>query len=515
MKNIFSLLFSFITFSAFAQLSTQQIDSIANATLKAFEVPGIAVGIVKDGKLVHAKGYGVRSLKNNLPVDENTLFGIASNSKAFTAFALGMLVDEGKLNWDDKVTDIIPEFKLYDPYVTNSFTVRDLLSHRSGLGLGAGDLMFFPDENSFTRKEIIHNLRYLKPVSEFRSKYDYNNNMFIVAGEVLAKVSGFSWEEFIESRIMKPLGLTSSKASWARANKNPNVIDAHVEFDGKVQPIPHDWSETANAAGGIMSNISDLSKWLTMLMNEGKLPDGKQLISKKTLDELWSAQTIIPVKYKNTYNTHFAAYGLGWRLSDVNGYKEVGHTGGLLGTVTQVTLIPELNLGIIVLTNQQAGAAFLAITNSVKDAYLGNPLKKWVSDYSNLVTTNDLKNISIEKAVYNTIDSSNKTPAYKLLNKSSFTGTFTDDWFGEITIENVGGKLQFVSAKSSKLKGELLFYKGNTFVVRWYNRSLDADAYVMFNLDKNGIAQTFTMEAISPKTDFSFDFQDLNFKRKE
>ena len=176
MKKIFLIVFAFVLFKTQAQpLSSPQIDSLTELVRKTFDVPGIAVAVVKDGKVIHAKGYGVRSLNNNLPVDENTLFGIASNSKAFTAAGLAMMVDAGKLNWDDKVIDYIPEFRMYDPYVTNAFTIRDLLTHRSGLGLGAGDLMFFPDGNKFTKREIINNIRYLKKVSEFRTKYDYDN----------------------------------------------------------------------------------------------------------------------------------------------------------------------------------------------------------------------------------------------------------------------------------------------------------------------------------------------------
>ena len=194
-------------FFIYAQpISSPSIDSLVEKTLKTFDVPGIAVAVVKDGKIIHAKGYGVRSLNTKQKVDEHTLFGIASNSKAFTVAALGMLVDEGKLKWDDKVTDYIPEFKMYSPYVTEEFTIRDLLTHRSGLGLGAGDLMFWPDSNNFTIKDMIHNLRYLKQVSDFRTKYDYDNLLYIVAGEVVARVSGMSWEEFIRNRIMTASG---------------------------------------------------------------------------------------------------------------------------------------------------------------------------------------------------------------------------------------------------------------------------------------------------------------------
>ncbi|MEJ7674328.1 MAG: serine hydrolase domain-containing protein [Chitinophagaceae bacterium] len=197
----FILIFIGCNFSIYAQLTSSQIDSLTQITLKTFDVPGIAVAIVKDGKIIHSKGYGVRSLNTKQKVDENTLFGIASNSKAFTAAALGMLVDEGKIKWDDKVIDYVPEFRLYNPYVTEEFTIRDLLTHRSGLGLGAGDLMFWPDSSDFTKKDMIHNLRYLKQVSSFRTKYDYDNNLYIVAGEVLARAAGMSWEDFIQKEF--------------------------------------------------------------------------------------------------------------------------------------------------------------------------------------------------------------------------------------------------------------------------------------------------------------------------
>ncbi|MFN3381924.1 MAG: serine hydrolase domain-containing protein, partial [Runella zeae] len=358
-KYTFFLLLLLYTVVLRAQvISSTEIDALVEKTLKTFDVPGIAVAVVKDDKVIHAKGYGVRSLNTQQKVDENTLFGIASNSKAFTAAALGMLIDEKKLSWDTKVTDVIPEFKMYNPYVTEEFTVRDLLTHRSGLGLGAGDLMFWPDQNNFTLKDIIHNLRYLKPVSGFRTKYDYDNLLYIVAGEVVTRVSGMSWEEFIESRILQPLKMTQTAASFKRLKDKSNVIDPHAPVEGTVKVIRRDWSEVANAAGGIYSNISDMSKWIMMQMNAGKYDGNKQLFSKTVHDEMWTPQTIIPVRGSSVYNTHFSSYGLGWFLSDVKGYKQATHTGGLAGIVTQVTLLPELKLGIIVFTNQQSGAAF-------------------------------------------------------------------------------------------------------------------------------------------------------------
>jgi len=290
-------------------ITSKQIDSVAELTLKTFDVPGIAVAVVKDGKVIQAKGYGVRSLNTKQKVDENTLFGIASNTKAFTVAALGILVDEGKLKWDDKVTDYIPEFKMYNPYVTEEFTVRDLLTHRSGLGLGAGDLMFWPDSSDFTKKDMIHNLRYLKQVSAFRTKYDYDNNMYMVAGEVLARASGMSWENFIQKRILDPLNMTATAPSFRLLKNKSNVIDPHAPIDGTVKVIRRDWNEIANSAGGIYSNLTDMCKWITMQMNNGKYGEGlsKQLLTSDVHEEMWTPQTIIPVRGESPYNTHFAS----------------------------------------------------------------------------------------------------------------------------------------------------------------------------------------------------------------
>lgn len=495
-------------------MKSNEIDALVENVLKTFDVPGIAVAVVKDGKIIHAKGYGVRSLNTNKKVDEHTIFGIASNSKAFTAAALGMLIDEGKLKWDDKVTDYLPDFKMYNPYVTDDFTIRDLLTHRSGLGLGSGDLMFWPDSNSFTKKDIIHNLRYLKQVSGFRTKYDYDNLMFIVAGEIVAKISGMSWEEFIETRILQPLGMNETATSFKRLKDKTNTIDPHAPVDGKVKVIRRDWSENANAAGGINSNLADMSKWIIMQMNNGKYGEGlsKTLFSEAVHDDMWSPQTIIAGGGKSLYNAHYAAYGLGWFLTDVKGYLQASHTGGLAGNVTQITLLPELKLGIIVFTNQQSGAAFTAITNTIKDSYLGIKGVDRVKQNHDAVIKNETEAKKITDNIWNTINAEQKNNAQKT-EDSLFTGTYTDKWFGDITISKKNGKLWFDAKKSFLLTGEVFAYKGNTFIVKFTDRSLDADAFLQFDLDNNGSAYHLKMKPISPLTDFSFDFQDLDFTR--
>ena len=492
-------------------LSGTAIDSLVQRSMKAFNVPGIAVSVIKDGKVIHCKGYGVRSLNTMQKVDENTLFGIASNSKAFTAAALGILIDEKKLKWDDKVRDYIPEFKLYSPFVTEEFTIRDLLTHRSGMGLGAGDLMFFPDSSDFTLKDILYNLRFLKPVSSFRTKYDYDNNLYIVAGEVVHRVSGKSWDDFVTERILTPLGMTHTATSFERLQDKSNVIDGHAPVDGKVQVIARNTIRESHAAGGINSSVADLNKWVLTQLSHGKYGD-QQLFSDMVHEEMWTPQTIIPVRNPGPYNTHFAAYGLGFFISDVKGYKQLSHTGGLEGMVTQITMIPELNLGIIVLTNQQEGGAFSSITNQIKDAYFNISGTDRVKEYAAsrnqmLASANHLTD-----SIWHEIEVAQKGSNGKM-DFNQYAGTYRDVWFGDVMISVKNGKYWFDSKRSPKLTGELFPYKGNSFVVKWRDRSMDADAFVNFGLDINGKGATITMRPISPLTDFSFDFQDLEFHR--
>ena len=510
LTSLFTMLFA----CSFGQLSSSQIDTLVERTLKAFDVPGIAVAIVKDGKVIHSKGYGVRSLNTKQKVDENTVFGIASNSKAFTAAALGILIDEGKLKWDDKVRDYIPEFKLYNPYVTEEFTIRDLLTHRSGMGLGAGDLMFFPDSSDFVLKDIIYNLRFLKPVSGFRTKYDYDNNLYIVAGEVVARASGKSWDDFVQERILTPLGMTHTACSFDLLKDKSNVIDGHAPVDGKVQVIARSTVKVGHAAGGINSCISDLSKWVMLQLAHGKYGDNlsKTLFSDNVHEEMWTPQTIIPVRNPGPYNTHFSSYGLGFGLSDVKGYKQVTHTGGLEGMVTQITMIPELNLGIIVLTNQQEGGAFTSITNQIKDSYFGITGTDRITQYSTGRKQAVANANKITDSIWKDISIAQKESAGKIDFKN-YTGSYRDAWFGDVIISVKNGKLWFDSKRSPKLTGEMFPYKGNSFVVKWRDRSMDADAFVIFALDMEGKGSAISMRPISPLTDFSYDFQDLDLRR--
>ena len=306
-------------------ISSHQIDSLVDASFEAMpDQAGIAIAVIKDGNIVHSKGYGVTSIKTKEKVDENTLFAIASNSKAFTAATLAILVDEGKLAWNDKVIDYIPEFKMYNPYVTADFTIIDLLTHRSGLGLGAGDLLIFPGSPDITISDILNSFQHQKQVSSFRTKFDYDNLLYIVAGEVVKRVSGMEWTEFAESRIMKPLGMNRSAAAYARIPDRKNIATPHSSETGTLKTISADDNyELIAPAGGIYTSIKDLSSWVLMQLNKGKYGNElkNQIFSEGRQNEMWFPYTNLNFRVypdKNSGN-HFQGYGLGWFISDMRG----------------------------------------------------------------------------------------------------------------------------------------------------------------------------------------------------
>lgn len=507
-KSLLFLALLIYPLASFAQeIPESKVDELVNRTLETFNVPGIAVGIVHNGEVVLAKGYGVSNILTGEKVNSSTNFGIASNSKAFTTTAIALLVDRGLMKWDDKVKKYIPEFKMYNDYVTEEFTVRDLVTHRSGLGLGAGDLMIWPDNHDFTPQDIIQNIHHLKPVSAFRTKYDYDNLLYIIAGVVIERVSGKSWTDFIQTEFLDPLEMKRTAPSWNLLKERSNVIAPHVPIDGKLSVIERYTNPIFDAAAGLYSNVDDLTKWVQFQLDLGKTKDGKQLISEAKMKELTQAQTLMPFANRPPYNTLFRAYGLGFQLQDVAGKLEVSHTGGLEGIVTQIVMLPQLKLGIIVLTNQQEGVAFISISNTIKDFYLGLPEKDWVGDLNELITQSKEEADKITDEVWSTVETNKKSknnPSHKEL-----IGTYRDNWFGEIRIQEEKGKLRFVSQRSSQLQGDMFYYKENTYAVKWDNAYLNADAFVYVEMDGKKV-KGLKMNPISPLTDFSYDFQDLD-----
>lgn len=477
---------------------------------------GIAVGVVQDGKIIHQKGYGIIAETDPKLVDEHTLFGIASNSKAFTTTALAILVDQGKVKWTDKVIDYVPEFRMHDPYVTANFTIEDMLTHRSGLGLGIGDLMFFPSGADFTIDDIIKNFRYYKPTSDFRTKFDYDNGLYKVAGELIARITGDSWSAFIENEIMKPLGMNESAGMYQRINRKDNIAAPHHVKNNKIKQIETFTIREGNngAAGGIYSSVHDLNKWMLMHLSDGKYgsDNSLELVSKKGHDNLWSIHTMMSSDAKGNggyYNTHYEGYGLGFFIKDQNGYTVVSHTGGLPGMISHITFIPELNVGITILTNcSPGGLSLYTITNEIKDEYIGGD-KDWVLWAKERLESGGAYEDSVVTSVWDKVEKSKKVK----IDNQTYTGTYKDNWFGEIVIEVKEKNLWFRSKRSPKLNGKMQYYQANTFAIAWEGETRYYDAFASFQLDENGKAISIKMKGISPFIDFSYDFHDLDLQR--
>jgi CubicO group peptidase (beta-lactamase class C family) len=483
-------------------MDAKQIDELAGRAMQAFGVPGMALAVVKDGRLIYANGYGVRSVASSGRVDTNTLFGIASITKSFTSAALGILVDEGKLKWDDKVQDFIPEFAMYDPYVTREFTIRDLLVHHSGLARGAGELMQDPSPTTFTTSEIIHSLRYFKPTSSFRTQFAYSNIMYIVAGELIARVSGMSWEEFISNRIFEPLQMNLSAPSRHLIGENSNVIQPHAEINGAVRVVNRDDDKVADPAGGIFSSVDDMSQWVIMQINDGKYGDGlkERLFSQAVHDEMWTPQTIIPVTGSSVYKTHFGAYGLGWFLVDAAGQKEVFHTGGDTGMSSNVVMMPELRLGIIVLANEDNGIG-VSVADQILDSYLNITGTDHVREILEKQHARELQEQQAVGQGGSELQTTNR-PA-----EAIYSGVYTDKWFGDVSVTLEKGVLWLRSERSPSLAGPLLPLKGNKFVARWCN------AVLSFELNQEGIPTRLTLKPFAHGATALY-FGDLDFHRQ-
>lgn len=499
--------------TVFAQLTSPKIDLLMEDALAKFKVAGASIAVVKDGKIIHLKGYGVSSIETKKAVNENTNFQIASNTKAFTTAALSILEDEGKIKWTDRVKDYLPEFKMYNDYVTENFNIQDLLTHRSGLGLGVGDLMFFPDGSNFTIKDVLTSFQHFKPVSAFRTKFDYDNLLYIVAGELIARVSGMSYEEFVQKRIVDPLQMKNTFVGSRLIKDKSNFAVSHSSESGTIKTIDSFGDQMNAAAGGIFSNAEDMAKWMIVRLNKGQYgPDLKTtLFSLKNHNEMWRIHTVQESDENPRYNFHFNGYGLGWQISDEKGNLKVSHTGGLPGMLSIVTMYPDLNLGIVILTNTEngGGGLFSAVSNTISDSYLGLDDFGWTDKLVGWMNEDRNAGDDVTKKVWEKVKQSKNI---KIKNED-FIGVYADKWFGEIEVFEKNKQLWFKSYRSPKLNGPMAFYNANTFAIKWEYQAMNCDALAMFSLDENGKAQSIKMKGISPNIDFSFDFQDLDLIR--
>jgi CubicO group peptidase (beta-lactamase class C family) len=483
-------------------------DAYVAQVLKTFSVPGAAVAIVKDGKVVLAKGYGVRRLGEPTPVDAQTQFGIASNTKLFTASSLAMLVEAGKLEWDAPVIRYLPWFAMYDPFVTRELTVRDLLVHRSGLGLGAGDLLWWPP-STYDRKEIARRLRYIKPATSFRSAYAYDNVLYLVAGEIIEAVSGQSWEDFVRTHILRPVGMSHSDVYHSAAGHPGNVATPHAEVNDTVRPVAPFLSDNTNPAGGVVSGAEDIAKWLIVQLDSGRVAGGGRLFSPASTKQLWREVTPEPIGEPvpglEQLRPSFYGYALGIETRDYRGKQMLTHTGGLPGYLSRLAMIPELRLGVAVLTNQESGVAFNSIAYRVLDHYLGAKAPDYVGIYSRLLAQNRAKLAELRSTAAAERDSI----AGPSLPLAKYAGTYRDVWYGDVTIAEENAGLVIRMMQTPSMVGDLEHWQHDTFVARWRDRELRADAYVTFALNPDGSIDQVKLVPTSPEVDFSFDFDDL------
>lgn len=455
------------------------LDNYVNRALADWQIPGAAVAIIKDGKVVWMKGYGVKEKGSADKVDENTLFMIGSNTKAFTATALAMLDADKKLSLDDKVQKWLPDFKLYDPWVAKEANIRDLLCHRLGFETFQGDFIFF--DSDLTTAESREKMGKIKPIYSFRSKWGYTNSAFMTAGEIIPKVTGQTWAEFITERIFKPLGMNNSLALSANIEKAGNRASAHTVDNGVLKKTAYGRIDNLAPAGSISSSVNDMSKWVLMQLNNGKLGE-TQVVTASALGQTKTPHSILGNGGHQFNRAHFGLYGLGWFLEEYAGRKIVAHTGGVNGFVTSVCMVPEEKLGIIVLTNTDANNFYEALRNEIEDAFLGLPYRNYSSVFLGYQHADEKEKARQLQLVRDTIAMKNKTA----LPLSSYTGEYEHEVYGKMNIKLEDGKMIMRFEHHKGRWGTLEALGGNRFFCT-YSDPLYGMKKLMFTVENDKV----------------------------
>jgi CubicO group peptidase (beta-lactamase class C family) len=420
-----------------------------------WKVPGLAIAVVKDDSLVFAKGYGVLEIGKPAPATEHTRFAIGSTTKAMTVASLAMLVDEGKLKWDDHVIDYLPDFQLYDAYATRELTVRDLLTHRTGLP--STDLLWAFPENQYTPHEMMRRLRYVRPNSSFRSQWDYQNNMYGVAGALVAQLSGMPWETFIQTRIFAPLGMTESIPLVSGIAGKPNVAKPHGDVHDTVRVIPLRSTDAIAPAGSVWSSVSDMSKWMRFMLDSGRIGN-RRLIQPATFREIVAPQIRAPMAQYPALvlaQPHFFSYALGWFVQDFHGETVWMHTGSIDGMCAIIGLLPERHVGVYVLANLDHAELRHALMYKVFDMYRAQtraPARDWSADLKALFDS-----AHAARRVAAAADTSGKTKAGSAppsLPLQQYAGSYVDSTYGsiQVTIANGALRARFVNFEIGELK---------------------------------------------------------------
>jgi CubicO group peptidase (beta-lactamase class C family) len=500
----------------------EAVDAWVKRAMAAFpDQPAISIALVKDGQTVLARGYGIRKMGEARTVDEHTLFAIASNTKNVTAAALAIMVDEGKVKWDEPVKTYLPDFALSDPYIGEHITVRDTLSHRAGFGLGAGDLLFWPNSDR-TRDEVVRQAAFVPIEDGFRANYHYCNLMFVVAGAVLEKVSGMRWEQFVQTRILDRVGMTETvplatladpaKSALPHARVGP-PLRTHGPMTLIAESIAEVWNwDSAAAAGGICTNPVDWAKWINVRLSMGKLPDGTRLFSEAAAKEMWKPNIIVSGSEGPTAampgRAIASTYAMGHQVQDYRGERYISHGGGSPGGISATVMIPGRNVGFSVFSNAEEGQLLRALRSGIADICMekGGSFD-WIADSVRMAAEAEPKAIAAAAG----IDARQAAGTRPSLPLEAYAGTWRDPWYGDVTIEAKDGGLWMAFTHTPTLKGPVEPYDGETMRTRFLDKR-EEDLLVTFALE-NGRPKTATMKALSPDADFSYDYQDLRLTK--
>ena len=494
-----------------ASAETRALDKIVDATIARYHLPGLAVGVIENGKVIYVRTAGETVAGSGHKITPQTLFKIASNSKAMTTALLGRLVDQGKLRWDDPVTKYLPDFRMYDPWVTQNMRVADLLTHSSGLPEGGGDLMLWPEPNAFTRADIIHGLRYIKPGYGFRSKYEYDNLLYVVAGEVAAAAGGAPYETLMHREVFQPLGLARCQVGRWNRDAVGDVAEPHYPQNGRNIPMREDGpvipAITSAPAGGIRCDLDDMLVWARNWLVP--TPAQLQWLSAQQRKLLQSPHMLIPVSAQRREwdHSHIMAYGYGWRMTDVDGSWTVWHTGTLGGMYSELMLLPDQKSGFVFLINGEAEDARTVLGEVLLKHFTAPADTRGVAWYADALDRAD-RQAAARAAAPDTSGAAPATPA----TLAGWTGRYRDPWLGELRLCPRKGRVHFAVAKSPKLSGDVMRL-GSRYLVRWDDRSVAPDAWLDYHPAAPGRPATLTMAKVDPLGDFSSDYEDLHFTR--
>ena len=496
--------------SAHERAGDAGLDAIVDETMARYRLPGIAVGVIEDGKTVYVGTRGEIVSGSGQPVTSGTLFKIASNSKAMTASVLARLVDAGKLRWEDPVIKYLPSFRMYDPWVTRNMQVKDLLVHNSGLPEGGGDLMLWPEPNRFTRADILAGLAHIKPAYSFRSGYAYDNLLYVVAGEVAAAAGGASYEQLVERELFQPLGLSRCRVGAWRPDQVGDVAQPHSRVDGRNVVVKADAATVdpvvMAAAGGIRCSVDDMLTWAKNWL----APDAAQSawLSSEQRQAAWVPRTPMPISARRRAwdGTRLYAYGYGWRIADVDGAYTVSHTGTLSGMYSVMTLLPDRKSGFVVLINGEAEAARTVLNEVLLKRFTKPEDNRGVAYYADeLARESESKPAGEHSSAVE-----RRAPGPEQIGQ--WLGVYRDPWFGEARVCPQGGQVRFVSDKSPMLSGRIL-RSGARYLVDWDHDSVDAEAWLDFHKGESSQSARLTMAKVDPDADFSYDYEDLAFER--